>query len=169
MTYGWTGPYCRDIGMDCLGDQQEAIYYFTIAPPDRLRASLCGGRHTGHGNRKRHLCGLVGQRRCDHGGRPGRDPPGHRQLKGSADVYASTVDNTGKLFVHYFTTNCDQLENVPGALENCTKISGMSTIGDPALQGMIMMSLRDYIAPGTARGPDPTKIPTPRILTFTQP
>ena len=31
--YGWTGPYCRDIGMDCLGDQQEAAYFFSSPRP----------------------------------------------------------------------------------------------------------------------------------------
>lgn len=36
--YGWTGPYCRSIGMDCLGDQQDAAYFF--APPDRARESV---------------------------------------------------------------------------------------------------------------------------------
>lgn len=50
---------------------------------------------------------------------------------------------------------------------NCTKISGMSTQGDPALQDMIIISLRNYIAPGTSSGPDAAELLTPRILTFT--
>jgi hypothetical protein len=31
--YGWLGPYCRDIGMDCLGDQREAAYFFSSPRP----------------------------------------------------------------------------------------------------------------------------------------
>ena len=45
----------------------------------------------------------------------------------------------------------------------------MSTIGDPELQGMVMLSLRDYIAQETESGPDSSKLLTPRILTFTRP
>jgi hypothetical protein len=90
-------------------------------------------------------------------------------LNGSAEVYAPTVANTGKFFVRYFTSNCAALEDVPGGTANCTQISGMSTQGDPALQGKIIISLRDYITPGTQRGPDSSKLLRPRILTFTQP
>ena len=41
--------------------------------------------------------------------------------------------------------------------------------GDPARRGMFIIALRDYIALNTQRGPDPNKLLTPRILTFTQP
>jgi hypothetical protein len=34
---------------------------------------------------------------------------------------------------------------------------------------MIMISLRNYIARGTERGPDSSLLLTPRILIFTQP
>jgi hypothetical protein len=61
------------------------------------------------------------------------------------------------------------LASVPGGLANCTEISGMSTQGDPALQGMIIFSLRNYIAPGTTSGPDAAKLLTPRLITFMQP
>jgi hypothetical protein len=80
--------------------------------------------------------------------------------------------------VHYFSTDCAALEGVSGdcelypgsgASKCCTEISGLSTQGDPALQGMITISLRDYIAPGTQRGPDSAKVLRPRVLTFTQP
>ena len=41
--------------------------------------------------------------------------------------------------------------------------------GDPTLFGMFWPGIRDYIAPGTERGPDTSQLLTPRILTFTQP
>jgi len=70
-------------------------------------------------------------------------------------------------FVHYFTKDCDVFNNFHGAKKNCTEIHGMSTQGDPELQGKIMISLRDYIAPGTVSGPDSNLLLTPRILMFT--
>lgn len=90
-------------------------------------------------------------------------------LKGSADVYKTIVNNTGKFFVHYFTKECAVLKDVPGK-ENCSPTDGVQPpIGDPALHGMFIIALRDYIALGTQRGPDSSKLLTPRILTFTQP
>jgi len=168
LDYGWIGPYCRKIDMDCLGDQQEAIYYITSPRPtgsDQVYAVVSTlATETGNAT----YVGLSANDASIMGGVPDGTVL-DTNLKGSADVYASTVANTGKLFVHYFTANCAALKNVPGGPGNCTEISGMSTQGDPALQGMIMISLRDYIAPGTQRGPDATKVLRPRFLTFTQP
>ena len=97
-------------------------------------------------------------------------------LKGSADFYAPADNPTrfSKFFVHYFTRNCT---NAPGRPQDCTEIdetmlppmSETAAPGDPALHGMIIFSLRDYIAQGTARGPDSSELLTPRILTFTPP
>jgi hypothetical protein len=100
-------------------------------------------------------------------------------LKGSADGYA-TVNNTDKFFVHYFTRDCTDLKNAPGLLvkpADCTEIDtdmvpkqgDTKAPGDPTLFGMFMTWIRDYVAPGTARGPDTTKLLRPRILTFTRP
>lgn len=80
------------------------------------------------------------------------------------------MNNTGKFFVHYFAENCDVLEHVRGGKENCSTTLGVQpAIGDPALRGKFIIALRDYIATGTQRGPDPSKLLTPRILTFTKP
>jgi hypothetical protein len=99
-------------------------------------------------------------------------------LKGSADAYASTVNNADKIFVHYYARDCTPLNQLLGdrALD-CTTITDQvvprgndtSAVGHPALRGMLMVALRDYIVPGTERGPDPSVLLPPRILTFTQP
>jgi len=164
--YGWLGPYCRDIGMDCQGDQQEAVYYITSPRPteDGEVYAVVGTLATETGNAT--YVGLSANDAAILGGVTNGTVL-DTDLKGSADVYESTVSNTDKFFVHYFTKDCDQLKNVPGGLENCTAINGLSTQGDPDLQGMIMISLRDYIAPDTTRGPDSTLLLTPRILMFT--
>jgi hypothetical protein len=166
--YGWTGPYCRDIGMDCLGDQQEAAYFFSTPRPTSSGEVYAVVATLATETDNAIYVGLSANDASIMGGVPNGTLL-DTQLKGSADVYASTVANTGKFFVRYFTDDCDVLENVPGWPDNCTEISGMSTQGDPALQGMIIISLRNYIAPGTTSGPDSSKLLTPRILTFPQP
>jgi hypothetical protein len=166
--YGWTGPYCRDIGMDCLGDQQEAGLFFSSPRPtgDGQVYAVVATLATETENAT--YVGLSANDASIMGGVPNGTLL-DTQLRGSADVYAPEVANTGKFFVRYFTDNCDVLVDVPGGSTNCTEISGMSIQGDPALQGMIIISLRDYIAPGTTSGPDAAELLTPRILTFTQP
>jgi hypothetical protein len=165
--FGWTGPYCRDIGMDCLGDQQEAAYYLSTPRPTGSGEVYAVVATLATETENAIYVGLSANDASIMGGVPNGTLL-DTQLKGSSDVYASTVDNAGKFFVRYFTEDCAVLATVPGGLENCTEISGMSTEGDPALQGMIIISLRNYIAPGTTSGPDASKLLTPRILMFTQ-
>ena len=170
--YGWTGPYCRDIGMDCLGDQQEAAYFFSAPRPteDGEVYAVVSTLATVTGNAI--YVGLSANDASIMGGVPDGTLL-DIQLEGSADFYAGSESSPGifgMFFVHYFTKDCSVLPDEPGGMmENCTEIHGMSTQGDPELQGKIMISLRNYIAPGTVSGPDSTLLLTPRILTFTQP
>ncbi len=171
--YGWTGPYCRDIAMDCQADQQEAAYFFSS--PRSVDSgqvyAIVATLATETGNAI--YVGLSANDASIMGGVPDATIL-DTGLKGSADSYATTVNNTGKFFVHYFARDCT---DVPGRPQDCTTItdemlppaSDTNAIGDPALHGMIIFSLRDYIAQGTERGPDSSKLLTPRILTFTRP
>lgn len=171
---GWIGPYCRAINMNCLGDEQDAIYFLgrplpldsgqVYAVVDTLATETGNATYAALGiNDASLLAGVANVLDTD--------------LKGSANGYAGTVGNSGKFFVHYLTRDCAALRGVPGWPKNCTTITPQmlpsradtSAEGDPALHGMVMASLRDYVKPGTARGPDATKVLTPRILTFTQP
>jgi hypothetical protein len=55
-------------------------------------------------------------------------------------------------------------------MENCTPTIGVEPpIGDATLRGMFIIGLRNYIAPGTQRGPSTTELLRPRVLTFAQP
>ena len=98
-------------------------------------------------------------------------------VKGSADSYAPTVNHTDKFFVHYYTRKCADLGGLLDRGQDCTEINTnmvpaegtTSALGDPTLRGKFMVILRDYIAPGTAHGPDRSKLLRPRILTFTKP
>jgi hypothetical protein len=173
---GWIGPYCRHVGMDCLVDQQEAAVY--LSPPHSLDSgqvvAVIGTLATETGNATyvglsandaSMLAGVANVLDTDFGGLKG--------LKGSADTYAGPpfgVKNTHKLFVHYFAKDCAVLPDVPDYKDNCSPTAGVQgEIGDPALRGMFTFVLRDYIAVGTERGPDPSKLLNPRILTFTKP
>jgi hypothetical protein len=176
--FGWTGPYCRSIAMDCLADQQEAALYF--ASPRSLGAE--------------HVIAVIGTlatetRNATYVALSANDasmmagvsnvldsdifipPDVHlKGLKGSADGFAATVNNASLFFVHYFAKDCAVLGSVPGAAENCSPTDVADKLqGDPALRDKFIISVREYIAPGSQRGPDPSKLLAPRILTFTQP
>jgi hypothetical protein len=159
--------------MDSLGDQQEAAYYFSkplsldsgqvYAIVDTLATETRNATYVGLSvNDASILAGTANLL--------------DTALKGSADGYAASVNDTGRFFVHCFARNCKPLEALPGGARNCTEItpamvplSGDNTAeGDPALHGEFMASLRDYIVPGTERGPDSSKLLRPRILAFTK-
>jgi len=180
LEYGWAGPYCRGIGMNCQADQQEAAYFFSA--PRLLRPgeffAVVGTLATETSNATyvalsandlSMMAGVINTLDTDP-----KDSEGNvivKGLKGSADSYAPPVGNTGKFFVYYFAWHCNVLAGVLGG-ENCALIPTdllPPDEGDPALRGMFTISLRDYIAVETQRGPDPSKLLTPRILTFTQP
>ncbi len=179
-SYGWYGPYCRKISMDCMGDNHDTAAFLAKPLPldsgqvyavvDTLATETGNATYVGMGVNDASL--MAG---------PASGNVFGTALKGSADGYAATVHNTGKFFVHYFTRNCKtpKMEALVGKarLQDCTSITDAmvppkwktTAPGDPALHGMFMASLRDYIAPGTERAPDPSKLLTPVILTFTKP
>lgn len=172
---GWRGPYCREISMNCNGDNNDAAIYWgkpfpldsgqVYAVLDTLATETGNATYVGLSiNDAATFASPVNV--LDVG------------LKGSADGYASTVDNTDKFFVHYYTRDCAPLEELLGDRpQDCTQLtsqmvprrSDTTAVGHPALKGMFMVALRNYVVPGTQRGADPTKLLPPRILTFTKP
>lgn len=176
---GWVGPYCRDIDMNCNVDQQEAGLFFSspraldsgqvLAVVGTLATETGNATYVGlSANDASMMAGVANALDTDV-----TDGEGNviiKGLKGSAGSYAATVNNTSKFFVHYFTNDCAVLEDVPGGVESCSTTLGVEpAIGDQALFGKFIIALRDYIATGTQRGPDSSKLLTPRILTFTWP
>jgi hypothetical protein len=171
---GWVGPYCRSIDMNCNVDQQESSLYFSsLSSLDSGQVlAIVGTLATETGNAV--YVGLSANDALILGGVAnvmdtdviGPDGP-IKGLKGSADRYATRVNNTGKFFVHYFTKNCSVLP--PEDFENCSPTNGVDpAIGDPTLRGKFIIVLRDYIATKTQRGPDVSKLLTPRVLMFTK-
>jgi hypothetical protein len=87
-------------------------------------------------------------------------------LKDTANIFSEEVTNTQKLFVYYFTRNCAGLQAF--TIGNCLQISEEEFAGCPDPNATtcekLTFSLRDYIYPGTRRGPDSTQTLPPRVL-----
>jgi hypothetical protein len=176
--YGWIGPYCRSIDMNCLADQQEAALYFSSPRSlgDKQVIAVIGTLATETGNATyvalsandaSMMAGVANVLDSDMFIPPDTYLKG---LKGSADSFSATVDHSELFFVHYFTKDCSVFESYPVAKANCSPVKGADAEqGDPALRDMFIISVREYIAPGTHSGPDPALLLTPRLLLFTQP
>ena len=160
---GHFGPRCRSIGENCLGDGQDASYFFM--PPQPLDSgqvyALVGtlGTQTGNAtynglsiNDASLLSGVANVPDLD------LDAP-DTDLQGSADGYADAVPNHDKFFVHFFARDCDGLGGLTdGACTTVTEtmvppITDVSAPGDPHLHGFFTAGLRSYVKPGSARGP----------------
>ena len=166
-------PYCRKINMWCGGQSDAALYWTRPLPLDSGQAYAVVDTLATE-TRNATYVGLGVNDASTF-----LAPAGTTDafLKGSANAYAATVNYTGKLFVHYFARNCDTLGKLLDRPQDCTQITdqmvppeGDTTApGDPALKGMFWPSIRDYIAPGSARGPAYSKLLRPRILAFNKP
>ena len=173
---GLRGPYCLSINMWC-GERNDTDFFGTRSRPlDSGQVyAVVDTLATETGNAT-----YVGLSVNDASTFLAPTGVTDTALNGSADAYASTVNNTGKFFVHYFTRNCGVLEPLLGQqrlAQDCTSITTKlvpalgdnSAVGHPELKGMFFPVIRDYIAPGTARAPDATKMLRPRILAFIKP
>jgi len=74
-----------------------------------------------------------------------------------------------RLVLKYWETYNSSHGGVVGNLSETGVLIHSTEYMPPSLRGMFIIGLRDYIALGTQRGPDSSKLLTPRILTFTQP
>jgi len=163
------GPHCRWIGMNCLGDNQDASYFlFTPKPLDAGRFYAVVGTlatETGNGT-------YVGLSVNDASLLKGVLNVSDTKLKGSANSYHSEVNDPDKFFVHFFTRDCDAIADLTDGA--CTTITtdmvplagDDKAPGDPDLHGLFSAAVRAYVVPGFERGPDPTKQLRPYTLTF---
>jgi hypothetical protein len=174
----WVGPSCRDVGMNCNGDQNDMAFYLSSSPipldagqviavVGTLATETGNATYVGlSANDASMMAGVANALDSDI-----TDSDGNviiKGLRGSAEVYQDSVDNPDQLFVHYFTQDCAVLGDVPGGVESCSATDGVEpAIGDPSLRGKFIIALRNYIAVGTQRGADPDRLVTPMILTFT--
>ena len=166
---GQFGPACRSIGMNCLGDNQDASYFlFTPKPLDTGRIyAIVSTVATETGNAT-----YVGLSVNDASWLKGVLNIPDTELKGSADGYAGVVTEPAKFLVHFFARDCSPIADLTDGA--CTTITpdmvpladDEKAPGDPELHGMFSAAVRSYVQRGSERGPDPTKQLRPHSLTF---
>ena len=169
---GQFGPACRQIGMNCLADGQDAGYYFAQPRPldtGRIYAAV-GTLATETDNAT-----YVGLSVNDASLLKGVLNVDDTKLKGSASSYHSEVSDPvtlEKFFVHFFARDCAAIADLTDG--QCTTVTtdmipladDVDAPGDPALHGMFSIAVRAYVKRGSERGPDPTKQLPPYRLTF---
>ena len=151
------GPKCDDIGMDCLGDTQDASYKFTFGGTfDNGEVyAVVGTLGTATGNATYVSLALNNTRL-----RLGAKNVNHDMLAGSATPeFYPGVNNPDKLYVYYFARDCKGLEELTHGF--CTTVEDSEFV-IPRGDGASFVE-REYIAEGTQRGPD-SALTLPSVL-----
>lgn len=145
--FNLVGPKCDDIGMDCLGDTQDASYQFRPGQTfdDDEVYAVVGTLGTETGNATYVSLGVNNTRL-----RLGALNVDDSELAGSAEPYG--VNNSAELYVHYFTRDCEGLEDLTHG--DCTSVADTEFVIPSGARASFVE--RDYIAAGTQRGPDST-------------
>ena len=147
------GPECIKIGENCLADTQDTFYQYTLPLPitDATVYAALGTLGTRTGNAIYVGLGLSSSRRL-----LGFDNLSDPEIEDTASAYSSVVDNTDQLFLYYFARDCTALTGLTDG--NCREIAveDVPTCSDPDPQtcDRLTLSLRNYIFPGTQRGPN---------------
>jgi hypothetical protein len=162
----WTGPECVKVGMNCLAPNEDAAYFMgaKLPLPDNRVYALVGALGTQTGNAT-----YVGLGLNSSVTQLGFDNIDGSALLGSADGY--DVPNHARFFIQYFARDCTGLEEL-------TAGSQCYSIGDklPACYdqadlscAMLVLSVRDYLFPGTQRGPASELTLSPRVIPLQRP
>ncbi len=147
------GPKCSPIGMNCLGDTQDASYQFSFPLPvgNQIIYAVVGTLGTQTGNATYVGLGLNSTPRL-----LGFANRSDEDLLNSASSYSESVNNTDKFFVYYFTRHCSGLEQFTGGY--CYELSNddLPLCPDPTAPACykLSLSIRDYMPLGSQRGPD---------------
>jgi hypothetical protein len=141
-------PHPRRAPMNCLGDTQDTDYQISqsLHIDDGQVIALVGTLATETGNATyvslsvNWFPALVGVQNLSD-----------TQLKGSAADFAGVLQHDARLFyVHYLARDCS-------GLHPCVEIPRkLVPVGET-----IKVIQRNYVAPGSRRGPDPTKLLNP--------
>jgi len=154
------GPLCTPIGENCLGDNWDAAYqiYGRISVDDGEIYAVAGTLGTRTGNAT--YVGLsINQISLFKGVANLSD----KVLDGTANGYAGEVKNTGYFYLYYFARDCSGLEDLTGG--HCFNIDKtLIPQGDS-----IVLGLRDYVRPGTQRGPDSSLVLPPMVIQLQRP
>lgn len=153
--FDMVGPACRPIGMNCLAPTQDTPYYFSSDKTldDGEVYAVAGTLGTETGNATYVSIGINQTSRL-----LGVASIDDRDLEGSAASFAATVGSADALFVYYLTRDCTGLDDLTDG--RCLSITeAMIPPGDA-----FKVSIRVYVRPGTARGPDSAQLLNPTVM-----
>ena len=106
----------------------------------------------------------------DESDRPHQGDALHRRRRRvrQAASYAGTVQNTDKFFVHYLARDCEAIQGLTDG--QCSTITEdmVPPLGE-GKQGLFSPGVRNYVRPGTERGPLSSEQLRPWIIRFAQP
>lgn len=162
------GSDCIPIGMNCLADTQDTSYQYSFPLPVGSSSvyALVGTLGTQTGNATYVGLGLTSTIRM-----LGFDNLSELELKDSAGSFAGSVNHTDKFFVYYFSRDCSELGSL--TLGNCREISAedLPPCSDPTAStcDKLSLSLRDYMLPGSQRGPDDVYVLPAWVLPLQRP
>lgn len=164
------GPHCIDIGENCLGDNQDATYQLNTGgglPLDHgevYAAISTLGTATGNAT-------YVSLSVNDSYLFKGVTNISSSQLAGSASPFGTVVQDPSQLYVYYLTRDCSGLEALTNG--NCLSITEdmLPPCTDPsgATCHDLKLLQRDYVKPGTERGPTPSLLLEPQVLVLKRP
>lgn len=149
------GTLCEPIGENCLGDTWDAAYNIIgrYSVDNGEVYALVGTLGTRTGNATYVGLGINQISRFN-----GVANLSDQALDGTAKEFEATVSSASSFFVYYFTRDCSAVNALAG--DHCYQI------GEDLVQNgdSIAFSVRDYIRPGTKRGPDSTKVLHPMLM-----
>jgi hypothetical protein len=165
----WTGPECVKVGMNCLAPNEDAAYFMSARlplPDDRVYAAI-GALGTRTGNAT--YVGLGLNSSVTQLGFANIDDD---KLAGSAAGYTA-VPNSDRFFLQYFARDCkgEKLEALTAG-SPCYSIGDqLPDCPDPAdlTCAELVLSLRDYLFPGSQRGPAPELTLSPLVIPLPRP
>ncbi|ABQ27236.1 hypothetical protein [Geotalea uraniireducens] len=163
------GQPCMEIGMNCLGDSQDSSYQ---AAPGNLTLdhgevyAVVGTLGTETDNAT-----YVGLSVNDSLMVKGIANISGDELKGTAVSYAAGgINNIEKYYVYYFARNCSDILDLTGG--NCLSVTEdmIPACSDSATQtcDYLKLAVRNYVVPGTRRGPEETLLQHPKLLKLTR-
>jgi len=149
--------------MDCLGDTQDASFQFLggFGFDNEEVYAVVGTRGTPTGNATYVSLG-VNNFRLRLGA---ANVDGTNLVGGAHPDWYPEVEKLDKLFVYYFTRDCEGLQNLTRGF--CLSVEDTPLVIPPGVRASFVE--RDYLAPGTQRGPDSKFTLPSMVLKFHRP
>ena len=161
-----TGPECVKVGMNCLAPTEDSALFMSarLPLPDNQIYAVVGALGTRTGNATYVGMGLNASLT-----QLGFDNISGDTLVGSADGY--DVLNHDKFFLQYFARDCTGLEALTAGSPCYSIGEKLPACYDPAdlTCSMLVLSLRNYLFPGTQRGPAAELTLNPRVIALQRP